>query len=104
MRGRAGRSDVVAHAYLLYPEAAALSGEARYRDNCERILRAFMGNMNRFPINYSFMLRALGTLLSGAPLFVVTGDPNDEIFESMELFARRTFAPEVAKLFVPATR
>ena len=31
LRGRVGRSDVVAHAYLLYPEAAELSGEAKAR-------------------------------------------------------------------------
>ena len=31
LRGRVGRSDVVAHAYLLFPEASELSGEARAR-------------------------------------------------------------------------
>lgn len=31
LRGRVGRSDLVAHAYLLYPEAAELTGEARAR-------------------------------------------------------------------------
>ncbi|MSO58619.1 MAG: transcription-repair coupling factor [Thermoleophilia bacterium] len=31
IRGRVGRSDVTAHAYLLYPDAAALSPEARAR-------------------------------------------------------------------------
>ena len=31
LRGRVGRSDVVAHAYLLFPDAAELSAEARAR-------------------------------------------------------------------------
>jgi transcription-repair coupling factor (superfamily II helicase) len=31
IRGRVGRSDVLAHAYLFYPDAAALTGEARAR-------------------------------------------------------------------------
>jgi transcription-repair coupling factor (superfamily II helicase) len=31
IRGRVGRSDVTAHAYLLYPDAQELSGEARAR-------------------------------------------------------------------------
>ncbi len=31
LRGRVGRSDVVAHAYLFYPDAAELSGDARAR-------------------------------------------------------------------------
>jgi transcription-repair coupling factor (superfamily II helicase) len=31
IRGRVGRSDVVAHAYLFYPAASELSGEARAR-------------------------------------------------------------------------
>ena len=94
-------NSATAWAYLrLY----TLTGEDRWRDGAERILRCFAGEMERRGPGCAFMLRSLDFLLSGCGQLIVVGDPGSDEYQAVRRLIRTRFIPDATPLLVPADR
>jgi hypothetical protein len=73
----------------------ALTGEGRYGDAADRILRTFEAAMEKNPFAYSYLVCALEAATTGVGTLVVTGAAGDPTRESLLSTARSTYAPNL---------